>query len=91
MASIRGYLSLAERLLQIHATADALLERLALKDDGGMTFKEGDQRDVARQAMISAHNVILRVINTQNKHFDLKLDDEIEQRMADFQEVWDRN
>jgi hypothetical protein len=38
--------------------------------------------------MISAHNVILRVINTQNQHFGLKLDDEIELRMADFQEVW---
>jgi len=74
--------------LQLHSTVAAVVERLTLTDDGAMTFKDGSQPEIARQAMITAHNVILLVIDTQNDHFGLKLDDEISQRAADFQEVW---
>lgn len=77
--------------LQLHSTAAAVVERLTLTADGAMTFNAGSQPEMARQAMITAHNVILLVIDLQNDHFGLKLDDEINQRARDFQEVWKNN
>src|SRR6266542_4745746 len=76
---------------QIHSTPVALIERLALTDDGAMDFNSGSQPEMAGQVMITAHNVILLVIDTQNEYFGLKLDDELNQLAADFQTVWKKN
>jgi hypothetical protein len=76
---------------QIHSTPAAVADRLALTDDGAITFNEGPQREMVNQTMITAHGLILLVLKTQNEHFGLKLDDELNQRVGDFYEVWKKN
>lgn len=75
--------------LQSHTTVSALVERLVMRDDNdSITFHEGAQRKAAREAVLLAHHVTLLVVATQNQHFSLGLDNEIEERIADFKEAW---
>jgi hypothetical protein len=74
--------------LQTHTTVAAIIERLAAREDGSVTFNEGAQREAAHEAMLLVHNLIIQVINTQNDYFSLGLEEEIKELVSDFQEVW---
>ena len=76
--------------LQSHATASAVMYRLKMETDGHISFDPESQRDWSDRALVAAHNVIIRVLLTQNTYFNLLLDDEIQQRMNDFGEIWGR-
>ena len=59
--------------------------------DGKMTFKEGAQRDEARHTVVLAHNLLLCVLDSQNKHFALGLDERPGKEHTGFSEgVWFR-
>ena len=76
--------------LQSHATASSIINRLEMKTDGHLGFDPEPQRDWCDRALVAAHNVIIHVLLTQNAYFELVLDDEIQQRMNDFSEIWRR-
>ena len=74
--------------LQVHTTVASLMARLEIAADGKMTFKSGAQRTEARHAVVLAHNLLLRVLDSQNKHFALGLDGELEKNVQDFQKAY---
>lgn len=74
--------------LEIHATATALLGRLEFTDQGGMSFDSGPRRIEARHAMVMAHNLLLRVLDSQNRHFTLGLDAALQGNLEDFQKAY---
>lgn len=74
--------------LQAHSTMSALIARLIETEDGGVAFDGGAQRDKAREALIGAHNVMLFVLDTQNSHFHLGFERELEALRQGFLEVW---
>lgn len=77
-----------EPTLQTHSTVSSLVYRLKLRDDGGLSFDEGAQHDKADLALIGAHNLILYVLKIVNEYFKMGLENEIEERFADFLLVW---
>jgi hypothetical protein len=74
--------------LEIHATATALLGRLEFTDQGKMSFDSRPRRVEARHAMVMAHNLLLRVLDSQNTHFNLGLDAALQGNLADFQKAY---
>jgi hypothetical protein len=74
--------------LHVHTTVASLRARLEITSDGKMTFKEGAQRDEALHTVVLAHNLVLRVLDSQNKHVALGLDDDLEKNIQDFQKVY---
>lgn len=76
--------------LQSHATASAIINRLDMRSEGHLSFDPEPQQEWSDRALAAAHNVIIHVLLTQNKYFNLALDDEIQQRMNDFGDIWGR-
>jgi hypothetical protein len=74
--------------LQLHTTASSVLGRLELTDAGIMSFASGPTRKEAGHAMIMAHNLLLRVLDSQNTHFKLGLDETLRSNVADFQQAY---
>lgn len=74
--------------IQTHATPSSFMSRLEVKEDGNISFAWDSQREWSDRAMIAAHNIMLRVMLIQDKHFNLGLDDEIEERGNDFLKTW---
>ncbi|MCX5886548.1 MAG: DUF5677 domain-containing protein [Proteobacteria bacterium] len=74
--------------LQAHATISSLIARTKLKENGQMTFDEGAQHEKAKLALIGAHNIILYVLDVVNKYFKMGLEDEVQERFADFNYIW---
>jgi len=74
--------------LQAHTTFSALVSRLKVKEDGQVSFDEGAQHDKADLSLIAAHQVILYVVDTENTYFKMGLENEIQERFADFMYVW---
>jgi len=76
----------------IHSTVPAILAGLQEETGGGLTFDAGSQRETADMALITAHNLILNVLDLQKQHFKLDaLDKPLEQCFQDFKEIWTRN
>jgi len=73
--------------MQVHATVFSLISRFDPTREG-ISFDPGPQREKADLTMMSAHNVLLAVMEMQNRHFKLGMDDEIEARRQDFQAAW---
>jgi hypothetical protein len=71
--------------LQLHTTASSVLGRLELTNTGIMSFASGPTRKEADHAIIMAHNLLLRVLDSQNTHFKLGLDETLKSNVADFQ------
>lgn len=74
--------------LQVHTTVSSLMNRLGQTPEGRMTFNPGAQRTEARHATVLAHNLLLSVIESQNRHFSLGLESLLEKNVADFQEAY---
>ena len=71
--------------LQLHTTASSVLGRLELTNTGIMSFASGPTRKEADHAIIMAQNLLLRVLDSQNTHFKLGLDETLKSNVADFQ------
>ena len=76
--------------LQTHSTAEAIISRMKINMSGGISFDPESQRDWSDRALVTAHNVVIRVLLIQNTYFNLFLDDELEQRNSDFIKIWKR-
>jgi hypothetical protein len=74
--------------LELHTTATSVLGRLELTEKGIMSFDSGPKRIEARHAIVMAHNLLLRVLDSQNTHFKLGLDEALEGNLADFQRAY---
>ena len=72
-----------------HSTVHALLSRLEETDNGGMGFNPDPQPKKADQALMTAHNIILGVIETQKKFFGLEqLEGALQICLQDFEDIW---
>lgn len=76
--------------MQAHATVFSIIGRLDPNKEGA-SFDPGPQREKADVTVMSAHNVLLAVMEMQNRYFTLGMDDEIEARRQDFQAAWTPN
>jgi hypothetical protein len=76
--------------LEIHATATSVFGRLELTDKGTMSFASAPTRKQAAHAVIMAHNLLLRVLDSQNTHFKLGLDEILKGNVDDFQKAYAR-
>jgi hypothetical protein len=74
--------------LEIHTTATSVFGRLELTEQGTMSFDSRPRRVEAHHAMVMAHNLLIRVLDSQNSHFKLGLDNAIESNVADFQKAY---
>jgi hypothetical protein len=74
--------------LEIHTTATSIFGRLELTEQGKMSFDSRPRRIEARHAVIMAHNLLLRVLDSQNTHFKLGLDTVLQANLADFQKAY---
>jgi hypothetical protein len=74
--------------LQVHTTVACLIARVELTSVGTMTFKPGAQRAEANHAVVLAHNLLVRVLDSQNKHFGLGLDTELKTNIEVFQKAY---
>lgn len=76
---------------QAHSTAAALMSRLRQTEDGALSFDEGPQRERADEAFITAHNIILNVLDLQKEHFGLNsLEEPLQKCLQDFMDIWKR-
>jgi hypothetical protein len=71
-----------------HATMTSLLTRLVKEGEHSYAFDVDGQRNAVGESLIAAHKLMLFVLDLQNTHFYLGLDEEIEARSAEFLECW---
>jgi hypothetical protein len=75
--------------LQTHTTVPAIFERLRpLEKEFGAYFSGDPQRDEAVRVLRNAHLIMLMVLDSQNEHFNLGLEDELWERAADLDSCW---
>jgi hypothetical protein len=79
-----------EPTLQAHSTVSSLMARMTIKEDGQFLFEEGAQHRWAELALIGAHNVLIRVLDLENNHFKMGLENEIKEFAKDFMLIWDK-
>ena len=70
-----------------HATAFGLGARFRRNEDGATSYQETSAAE-ARQALLLAHNLVLRHLGLQNEYFKLGLDEEIQPRIDAFSPIW---
>ena len=58
--------------------------RFRRNEDGATSYQEISEAEAARQALLLAHNLVLRHLGLQNEYFKLGLDEEIQPRIAAF-------
>lgn len=71
-----------------HSTTSSLMARMKITEDDVLFFDGEAQRNYVKEALIGIHHLILYVLDTQNEHFKLGLDDEIRARSEDFNACW---
>ena len=74
--------------LVTHSTLASLISRLVQDDDGTLAYAVEGQRNQITEALLSAHTLLLNVLDLQDKHFKLGLNDEISQRFDEYNECW---
>ena len=78
-----------EPMMHAHSTVNALLPRIEETDGGGFGFNPDSQPKEADRALMTAHNVILGVMDLQKKFFELGvLEEPLQTCLQDFVEVW---
>jgi hypothetical protein len=74
---------------QAHSTVHAMLSRLEETTGGGLGFNPDPQPKKADGALMTAHNIVLGIIETQKKFFGLKqLEEPLQKCIDDFMEIW---
>jgi hypothetical protein len=76
--------------LLTHTTFQSMSRRVEMTEEGKFSFQSGAQRNDARNAVMLAHLVMIDVLDTQNKYFKLGLDEEMNARIKDFDEAWNK-
>lgn len=74
-----------------HSTVASVLARLREGDDGNPMFDNEGQKRVVKEAVTAAHHLLLLVLDLQNDHFKLKLDEELKQLTKDYRDCWALN
>jgi hypothetical protein len=70
-----------------HATGFGLSARFRRNEDGATSYQEISEKE-ARQAILLAHDLVLRHLGLQNEYFKLGLDQEIQARIDAFTPIW---
>lgn len=70
-----------------HATGFGLDARFREDGDGAISYQETSETE-ARQALLSAHSLVLWHLGFQNEYFNLGLDEEIQPRIDAFTPIW---
>ncbi len=78
-------------LLLAHNTFKSVEARVIEKDDGSFAFESEGQRKFIKESLVNAHHLLLHVLDLQNDHFKLGLDDDIKNREKDYLECWAPN
>ena len=75
-------------LRQAHSTFGGLKDRLKIVDDG-IQFQHESEPAVADQALMTAHNCILNVVEVQSERFKIDgLQEQLQTCLRDFVEIW---
>jgi hypothetical protein len=88
---LEGYYHQAyfEPTLQIHSTIPSILARMKIDPETDQLYISTDsQRDRAKMTLSTAHFVILTILFTQEKYFQLGLESELFERGKDLEECW---
>jgi len=76
--------------IHAHSTVASLASRLALLDGGGFTFVPTAQRKEADTVLVTAHNVILQVLEIQDERFCVRgLKEKLRTCCQDFLDIWE--
>jgi len=76
-------------LTQAHSHFASLASRLTLLENGGISLVPDAQRKESDAALITAHNVILHVLELQNTQFEIQgLQEKLQVCFQDFIDVW---
>lgn len=70
-----------------HATGFGLGARFRRNESGATSYQEISEKE-ARQAILLAHNLVLRHLGLQNEYFNLGLDQAIQARIDAFTPIW---
>lgn len=71
-----------------HSTVSSLIARLRKGEQDQFLFDNEGQKSHVKEALIGAHALLLHVLDFQNEHFKLGLDDGLKQLSRDFEECW---
>jgi hypothetical protein len=76
-------------MIHVHNTVDAMLSRLENTPDGGMGFNSDSQPKQADEALKTAHNIVLSVLELQQNHFKPEpLREPLQACLRDFIDIW---
>ena len=79
---------------EAHSTIGAIFSRLepkAATREDRLAFDSAAQRDPADDALISAHNILLNVLDLQKEHFQIKeLEPLLQTCFEDFMAIWQK-
>ena len=76
-----------EPTIHIHAKSFGI-ERRLVKTPQGFKYNEGDYRTQSRRALLFGHNLLIHNLDLQNKRFALGLDEELQDCVKAFTEIW---
>jgi hypothetical protein len=76
-------------LLQTHPSMSSMFARLDAPDTGGLVFKGEAQRQHATDALMTAHNIMLNLLELQRDYFHLEsLNAALQRCLQDFMDIW---
>jgi hypothetical protein len=71
-----------------HSTAIMAISRTRIASTGKLAYDENAQKELARSALVGAHNLLLRALGILNDHFKLEGHTELSERKSDFLQIW---
>jgi hypothetical protein len=81
-----------EPTMQSHATMPAVSGRMKLgKKSKKREITDENQRNIASDVLKLTHIITLLILETQNEHFKLGLDEELDMRAQELESIWLKN
>jgi hypothetical protein len=74
-----------------HASLYSLIVRMKDNPDGGFSFDAEGQQNLVEPALQHAHFLLLHMFGTQNDHFDLGADGQLQALLDDYKACWAQN
>jgi hypothetical protein len=71
-----------------HSTFHSVIVRITWSEADGLLFQSVAQHDDADNALITAHTILLNVIELQRSYFKIPIDVQLQKCFADFADVW---
>ncbi len=79
-------------LRHAHSTMSAILDRLDRTKNESLEFEGGPQREVAGRTLMTAHDLLLNMLDLHIEHFNLSaLSSMVQNSMNDFLIIWGRS